>query len=172
MGTESNRSGRPIAALASEAFAAYQREAGAPYVLALASHDLAELERSTPDGAPSTRLSSLSPSLAQDLMRFEQAGRAADLLEVLAACVRHGRNLTVHLRCLDKVLPLTLFPHERLAHCALDLRALVEQRRIALAVLQVEPAVLRPPGDPQATMVGEPRFYRPLSPLLLPCNSN
>jgi hypothetical protein len=127
---------------------------------------LAELERSTPEGAPSTRLSSLSPSLAQDLMRFEQAGRAADLLEVLAACVRHGRNLTVHLRCLDKVLPLTLFPHERLAHCALDLRALVEQRRIALAVLQVEPAVLRPPGDPQATMVGEPRFYRPLSPLL------
>ena len=60
---------------------------------------LAELERGSPDGAPSTRLSSLSPSLAQDLMRFEQAGRAADLLEVLAACVRHARNLTVHLRC-------------------------------------------------------------------------
>ena len=30
----------------------------------------------------------------------------------------------------------------------------------------VEPAVLRPPGDPQAAMVGEPRLYRPLSPLL------
>jgi hypothetical protein len=127
---------------------------------------LAELQRDAPEGAPSTRLSSLSPSLVQDLMRFEQTGRAADLLEVLAACVRHARNLTVHLRCLDKVLPLTVFPHARLAHCALDLRALVEQRRVVLEVLQVEPAVLRPPGDPQAAMVGEPRLYRPLSPLL------
>jgi hypothetical protein len=127
---------------------------------------LAELERDVPEGAPSTRLSSLSPSLAQDLMRFEQAGRAADLLEVLAACVRHARNLTVHLRCQEKVLPLTVFPNERLAHSALDLRALVEQHRLALEVLQVEPAVLRPPGDPHAMMVGEPHLYRPLSPLL------
>jgi hypothetical protein len=130
------------------------------------AHYLAELERTAPEGAPSTRLSSLSPSLAQDLMRFEQDGRAADLLEVLAACVRHGRNLTVHLRCLDKLLPLNLFPNERLAHCPLDLRELVGQRRVALAVLQVEPAVLRPPGDPQASMVGDIRWYRPLSPLL------
>ncbi len=127
---------------------------------------LAELESNAPEGAPSTRLSSLSPSLAQDLMRFEQTGRPADLLEVLAACVRHARDLTVHLRCLDRVLPLTVFPHERLVHCALDLRALVEQQRVALDVLQVEPAVLRPPGDPQASLVGEPRLYRPLSPLL------
>jgi hypothetical protein len=127
---------------------------------------LAELELGAPEGSPSTRLSSLSPSLAQDLMRFEQAGRAADLLEVLAACVRHARNLTIHLRCLDKVLPLTVFPNERLAHSALDLRALLEQQRPALEVLQVEPAVLRPPGDGQASLVGAPQLYRPLSPLL------
>ena len=48
----------------------------------------------------------------------------------------------------------------------LDLQALVAQRREPLTVLQVEPAVLRPPGDPEATLVGDPLLYRPLTPLL------
>jgi len=127
---------------------------------------LDELARAAPAGATSTRLSSLSPSLTLDLMRFEQGGRVADLLEVMAAAVRHARSLTVHLQCGDKVLPLTLFPRERVAHCALDLQALVESRPEPLTVLQVEPAVLRPPGDPEASLVGEHHMYRPLAPLL------
>ena len=127
---------------------------------------LDELARDAPEGAASTRLSSLSASLTQDLMRFEQAGRAADLLEVLAAGVRHMRSLTVHLLSGDKVLPLTVFPRERVVHCPLDLQALVEERPEPLTVLQVEPAILRPPGDPEAALVGEPHLYRPLSPLL------
>jgi hypothetical protein len=132
-------------------------------------HYLEELTRRTPDGAPSTRLSSLSPSLTQDLLRFEQQGRAADVLEVVAACVRHVRSVTVHLHAGDKALPLTLFPHERLLHCAVDLAirlAMTDMRQAALAVLQVEPAVLRPPGDPDAALVGDPALYRPLPPLL------
>lgn len=127
---------------------------------------LDELARDAPEGAPSTRLSSLSPSLAQDLMRFEQGGRSTDVLEVLAAAVRHARSLTVHLQCGDKVLPVTLFPRERVLHCPLDLQTLVEEGRDVLVVLQVEPAVLRAPGDPEASLVGEARLYRPLSPLL------
>lgn len=127
---------------------------------------LDELERAAPEGAPSTRLSSLSPSLTQDLMRFEQRGRSADLLEVLAAAVRHARSLTVHLECDQKVLPLTLFPREHVAHCPIDLQALLESGPLALTVLQVEPAVLRPPGDLEAALVGEPHLYRSLSPLL------
>jgi hypothetical protein len=128
---------------------------------------LDEIARGAPEGAPSTRLSSLSPSLTQDLLRFEQQGRPADLLEVVAACVRHARNVTVHLRCADKALPLTLFPRERVLHCPLDLRLYLEQRqRSPLAVLQVEPAMLRPPGDPDATLIGDALLYRPLPPLL------
>ena len=128
---------------------------------------LDELARGAPEGVVSTRLSSLSPSLTQDLMRFEQQGRAADVLEVVAACVRHARNVTVHLRCADKALPLTLFPHDRVLHCALDLKVYLEQRpRAPLAVLQVEPAVLRPLGDPEAQLVGDAPSYRPLPPLL------
>jgi hypothetical protein len=119
------------------------------------------------DGAPSTRLSALGASLTQDLMRFEHEGRAADLIEVLAAGVRHARSITVHLHYGDKVLPLTLFPKERLAHCPIDPQVLVEQRADdPLTVLQVEPAVLRPPGDPDTALVGEEEMYYPLSPLL------
>ena len=129
-------------------------------------HYLDDLSRDAPEGAVSTRLSSLSASLTQDLMRFEQDGRAADLLEVLAAAVRHARSVTVHLKCGDKVVPLTVFPLERVAHCPLDLQALVERRREPLTVLQVEPALLRPPGDPEAALVGDLALYRPLTPLL------
>ena len=39
------RAGRPLAELAREAFDSYQHEAGMPFVLALVSHDLAELDR-------------------------------------------------------------------------------------------------------------------------------
>ena len=130
---------------------------------------LDELGQRTPDGALSTRISSLSPSLTQDLLRFEQHGRAADVLEVVAACVRHVRSVTVHLRAGDRALPLTLFPRERLLHCAVDLAARMaeaEARHVALSVLQVEPAMLRPPGDADAALVGDPALYRPLAPLL------
>ena len=130
---------------------------------------LDELALGAPEGAPSTRLSSLSPSLTQDLLRFEQQGRVADVLEVVAACVRHARSVTVHLRAGDKALPLTLFPRERVAHCPLDLAARLaaaEARRAPLAVLQVEPAVLRPPGDPDAVLIGDALLYRPLPALM------
>ena len=62
-----------------------------------------------------TRLSSLSPSLLQDLLRFEREGRGSELLEVIAAALRHGRNLLIHLGLEAHVIPLTVFPAERLA---------------------------------------------------------
>lgn len=130
---------------------------------------LEEQALTTAGGAASTRLSSLSPSLTQDLLRFEQQGRAADVLEVVAACVRHARSATVHLRCGDRALPLTVFPRERVAHCPLDLAAhlaSVAGQGEALDVLQVEPPQLRAPGDPEADLVGELSQYHGLAALL------
>jgi hypothetical protein len=46
---------------------------------------LEELRRESGDESL-TRLSSLNPSLLQDLLRFEQNGRRTELLEVIAAC--------------------------------------------------------------------------------------
>ncbi len=44
-----------------------------------------------------SRLSTLSPSLLLDLMRFEQEGQQSGVVEVLAACIRHARKLLI--RC-------------------------------------------------------------------------
>ena len=114
----------------------------------------------------SSRLSSLSPSLMADLMRFEQDGNASEAVEVLAACVRHARNVTVHVALADKVVPLTVFPQERLVHCPVEMSALLESRLAELRVMHVEPATLRPPGDSEAALVGAAESHFPLGQLL------
>jgi hypothetical protein len=125
---------------------------------------LDELERDRGDGGAS-RLSSLSPSLLVDLKRFESDGRQTELLEVLAACLRHNCALAIHLQSGARVLPLTVFPHERLVHCPLTLDELLAGKLADLQVLQVEPALLRPPGDREQALVGRLHQYAPYAPL-------
>jgi hypothetical protein len=100
------------------------------------------------DGATAgtnSRLSSLSPSLLQDLLRFEQGGRQSEVLEVLAGCIRHARALVLHLDDGGRVLPLTVFPQERLVHCPVPIELVLAGRVADLAVMHVEPAQLRAP---------------------------
>ncbi len=125
---------------------------------------LDELTREQGD-ATLTRLSQLDPSLMQDLMRFEQNGRQTELLEVLAACMRHARPLAIYLQCDDVVVPLTIFPLERLAHCPMPMQTFMAQPLSSLVVLRVEPAILRPPGDPQIALVGPRHLYQALGPV-------
>ena len=116
--------------------------------------------------ALSTRLSSLSPSLMQDLERFERNGQQSELLDVLAACLRHGYPLTVNLQWTDRVVPLTLFPAERLVHCPVTMPQFLSSRLNELQVMQVEPAMLRAPGHRDPSLVGESQMYSPLAPML------
>jgi hypothetical protein len=113
-----------------------------------------------------TRLSSLSPSLLLDLLRFEREGRGSDLLEVIAASLRHGRRLLIHLGLGRHVVPLTVFPVERLAHCPLTREQLLSARLADLEVLQVEPALLDTPGSGERALVAEAALYTPLGPLI------
>ena len=112
-----------------------------------------------------SRISQLSPSLRADLSRFEHDG-GSEAMEVLAACVRHAKRVTIHLKCDEKVVPLTVFPQERLIHCPIDLNELIERHLMDLRVMHVEPALLRPPGDPEAALVGDLQSHHPLAPLL------
>lgn len=127
---------------------------------------LDELVRSSGGSSVTTRLSSLGPSLMDDLLRFEQDGRKAEALEVMAACIRHAQRVTVHLQSDDKVVPLTVFPQERVVHCPIEMEVFVASRLTELEVLHVEPALLRPPGDAEAALVGDLHLYHPLRPLL------
>jgi hypothetical protein len=128
---------------------------------------LEQSERDTLAG--STRLSSLNPSLLHDLQRFARehdagAEGALELLEVLAAALRHGRPLLIHLQHEYRVLPLTVFPADAQMHCALPLSVLLDWRLADLHVLHVEPARLTP-NDPAAPGP-EAHLYAPLAPLL------
>jgi hypothetical protein len=113
-----------------------------------------------------SRLTSLSPSLLQDLKRFETGGQQSELLEVLAACMRHTQPLAIHLRWGDQVLTLSVFPLQHQAHCQVPIARLLAGRLTDLHVLQVEPATLRAPGDAEQGLVGEPALYAPLALLL------
>lgn len=117
------------------------------------------------DAGASTRLSSLSPSLMADLLRFEAGGRQPELLEVLAASVRHGRSLAIHLECEDRVLPLTVFPRERKAHCPVPMSQFLELRLPELVVMQVEPALLQPPAEHERSLISDFDLYVPLGPV-------
>ncbi len=112
-------------------------------------------------GAGATRLTALNPSLLQDLMRFDGPMRPRDgleVLEVLAAAVRHARALLLHLEHGHRVVPLTVFPAVRQVHCPLSLPQLLALRLPDLRVLHVEPAQMNE-GDDPASM-------SPLGPLL------
>lgn len=120
---------------------------------------------STRSGGASTRLSSLNPSLMRDLLRFEQGGAGGELLEVLAASLRHGRDLLIHLAHHAQVLPLTLFPSEQLAHCPLPPAQLLDLKLNDLLVLSVEPALLAPPAACGRALVADAALCGPLGPL-------
>ncbi|MFN0185111.1 MAG: hypothetical protein ACKVQR_14960 [Aquabacterium sp.] len=126
---------------------------------------LDELEPEAAEAA-NTRLTSLSPSLLQDLLRFEAEGQRGDVLGVLAAAMRHGQSLTVHLRSGRNVVPLTVFPRQKLAHCPIEMDRFLAGDLAGLEVMQVERAVLRPPGDRQRALIGDAGLYAPVDPLL------
>lgn len=127
---------------------------------------LADLEARSGLRGKHSRLASVSPSVRADLHRFEENGGTSEALEVLAACMRHAVRLTLHLQFNDRVVPLTVFPDERLVHLPLSMEQLREGRLTDLLVLQVEPALRRPPGDPERDLIADDREYYPLGPLL------
>ena len=127
---------------------------------------LDELDADSTHGGDNSRLQQLSPSLQADLQRADHSGGVSETVEVVAACVRHSTRVIIYLQCAGRVLPLTVFPQERLVHCPMDLNEFIDRHLAQARVMHVEPAVLRPPGDPERELIGESRLYHPLTPLL------
>ena len=127
---------------------------------------LEELEFDTLTQGPNTQRAQLSESLQADLGRSEQRGEASEPVEVVAACIRHSSRVTIYFQCSDRVVPLTIFPHEQLVHCPLDMPEFIKRHVRELRVMHLEPATLRPPGDPLRELIGETRLHHPLAPVL------
>ena len=119
-----------------------------------------------PGGPVHTALNSLSPSLMQDLLRFDENNPQRELLEVLAAGVRHTQPLAIGLAWERQSLTLSVFPTQRLVHCPMAMADFLAGPLESLQVRQVQPATLRPPGSPEVARIGNPALYAPLGPLL------
>ncbi len=115
-----------------------------------------------------TRLSALNPSLLQDLLRHEpHPNLGLDLLEVMAAALRHRRALQLHLRLDWRVLKLGIWPHDLLLDSPMPLAQLLALRLPELQVLRVEPAQARADEDRTRAMPGaQGGSIEPLAPLL------
>lgn len=124
---------------------------------------LDEVAATSRSGRSSTRLSSLGPSLLNDLLRFERADRGSELLEVLAGAKRHNCSLLIHLGIDARVIPLTLFPAPGLAHSPLPFGELLGLRLNALTVMHVEPAMRAPPAPGEAGQAGDASLCGPLN---------
>ncbi len=91
------------------------------------------------------------------------AGAGLDLLEVLAAALRHGQALQLHLELDNRVIPVAVWPAARVVHSPMSLDGLLALRLPELRVLLVQPAGAEPPARPGDTL---PNHRSPLGTLL------
>jgi hypothetical protein len=103
----------------------------------------------------------LPDSLRTELNRLQHGHAPAEVLAVVAACVRHRESALIMLRHHDLVWPLSLFPQRNLYHVSRPIIDVLEEGDLELQVVDVEPAGLRPPryeapGSPAGGPVFEP----------------
>lgn len=108
----------------------------------------------------------LPTTLLSDLQTPEGLPRSDDVLEVMAACIRHRESALVYLRHGGLVWPVTLFPQRLLYHAPHDPADRAENDLSDLSVLGVEPPGLQPPGHWQHERIGHPAHYLPIERLL------
>ena len=108
----------------------------------------------------------LPTTLLADLRRLGGDARPADVLEVVAACLRHHEPALLCLRHESLVWPVTLFPTQELYHSPRSMELATPTGLASLAVLSTEPPGVRVPGHWMHERVGHPGHYRPLAPLV------
>ena len=108
----------------------------------------------------------LPTTLLSDLDRLEATGAADDVLEVVAACMRHRDAALLCLRYEGLVWPVTLFPLQMLYHSPRDMAQASPAALARMTVLSTEPPGVRPPGHWMHERIARVEHYRPLEPLL------
>lgn len=108
----------------------------------------------------------LPTTLLADLRRLDADPTSSDVLEVIAACMRHREAALLCLQHEELVWPVTLFPTERLYHSPRDLREASLEGLSRLKLVTAEPPGVRPPGHWMHDRVAQAEHYRALAPLL------
>jgi hypothetical protein len=108
----------------------------------------------------------LSTTLMADLYRLEARSGSSDVLEVMAACVRHREPAMLCVKHQELVWPLTLFPATMQYHSPQDITVDTPASLVSASLLTTEAAGVRPPGHWMHERVAQIEHYRPLQPLL------
>jgi hypothetical protein len=121
------------------------------------------LRAGDPDGPPTL----LPTTLLADLDQLRRDPSNDDVLEVVAACLRHREAALLYLACGAYVWSVTLFPQQWLHHSPQDAQTMAAAcDLIHLKLLSAERPGVRPPGHWMFERVAAVENYRPLRPLL------
>ena len=123
-------------------------------------------ETHTSGFARGDRSTVLPSTLLADLDRLDEELQGRDVLEVLAACVRHHEAALLYLAYDGLVWPVTLFPAQSIYHCPREIGKAPIEGFADLKLIDVEPPGVRPPGHWMHERVGHGEHYHPLTPLL------
>lgn len=108
----------------------------------------------------------LPTTLLSDLRRLERDPDNDDVLETLAACLRHRESALLYLKVEQLVWPVTVFPTSGLYHAPRAVGEIPVQALRTLEGLGTEPPGVKPPGHWMHERIGADAHYRPLVQLL------
>jgi hypothetical protein len=113
------------------------------------------------------RATLLPTTLLTDLRRIRSDPTTSDVLEVIAACLRHHEPALLYLEQGQFVWPVTLFPREALYHSPRSAEAMAATFALSqLRLVSAEPPGVRPPGSILVERVASPEKYHPLAGLV------
>ena len=113
------------------------------------------------------RATLLPTTLLSDLRRIRSDPTTSDVLEVIAACLRHHEAALLYLEQGQFVWPVTVFPREALYHSPRSAEAMAATFALSqLRLVSAEPPGVRPPGSILAERVASPEKYHPITGLV------
>jgi hypothetical protein len=108
----------------------------------------------------------LPTTMLADLAHLDATGSGDDVLEVVAACMRHREAALLCLKYEGLVWPVTFFPAQMLYHSPRDMALATPAGLLKTSLLSTEAPGVRPPGHWLQERVAQVEHYRPLTPLL------
>lgn len=132
----------------------------------ISAYERMRLERSSSVFAQLGENTLLPTTMLSDLRQLESRRLDGDVLEILAASMRHRQAALICLHYEDLVWPVTAFPTEMVYHSPRDMALARPDSLSVLKVLSCDAPGLRPPGHWMHERVGRMEHYHPLKPLL------
>jgi hypothetical protein len=132
---------------------------------------ISEFQRAREGGhglsAADDRPTLLPTTLLADLQQLQKDPVNGDVLEVIAACLRHREAALLYLGYGDYVWPVTLFPREFLYHSPRDVADMGTGPALGrLSLISAEPPGVRPPGHSMHERVSSATKYHAMPALL------